>query len=100
VFGFYVIKLTLINQMFFQELLENQLVYQVIFGVLLIVFLNKVLSARLKDHSIPLIPRVLRVRNQADIPNSSPALFESLKVFLADLQQKRQNILAGNFQLY
>ncbi len=82
--------------MFFEELLQNQLIYQVIFGVLFAVFLNKLLSSRLKDHGIPLIPRVLRARNQGDIQHSSPALFESLKEFLADLQQKRQNILSGN----
>ena len=80
----------------FENFWESPLIYQCVFAVLFVIFLNKLLSVRFKEQIVPLIPRVLYVRNEGTVPNSSPIIFEKLKEFLVDLQQKRNTILSGN----
>jgi hypothetical protein len=82
---------------YFENFWTSPLLYQSIFAILFVVFLNKLLTTRFKEQIIPLIPRVLYVRNEQTVPNSSPILFERLKEFFNDLQQKRNAILAGIF---
>lgn len=84
--------------MFFEDLLQCQLIYQCLFAILFVVFLNKLLSGRMRDSNVPLVPRVVYVRNQTNFQTSSPVIFETIKEFLADLQQKRNAILLGIFK--
>ncbi len=83
-----------------ETILQNPLIYQTIFAFVFVICLNKLLSRRFKEQIVPLIPRVFYVRREQILQMSSPALFDKLKEFLADLQQKRNTILAGNISIW
>jgi len=82
-----------------ETILQNPLIYQTIFAFVFVICLNKLLSRRFKEQIVPLIPRVFYVRRERILQMSSPVLFDRLKEFLADLQQKRNTILAGKICL-